>query len=259
MRKEKKAPWPKIIFSNFFALFMRCVIGKSVAISFALMLCSINQFAYAQQTCASRKEAGATAFSKYTLKMKNDIRQREIMLRCTEREGVVKVDLRDKKTGRVLQSFEENQEQTYLDASTPDLDNDGYSDLVLVTAWGSPNMTFKAWRYDPAQDRLKVVLEGDGGTEFVRTKSGDVVIYAKCGADLWGYTIFKWKRNRLVRTYSIEEKVGDSDSSPCKYYDLIDTENAKEVKDAKTLNYLKRYCGIGGAGLVEQGEGLLPH
>lgn len=223
------------------------------------MLSSISSFASAQQTCASRKEAGDAEFSKYTLGIKNAVRQREIVLHCTERNGVVKVVLRDKKTGHVLQSFEENQEQPYLEASTPDLDNDGYSDLVLVTEWGSPNMTFKAWRYDPVQDLLKVVLEGDGGTEFVRTKLGDIVVSAKGGADSWGYTIFKWKNNRLVRTYSIEETVGDFGSSKCKYYDLRKTGDAKEMKDIKTLSYLKGYCGIGSAGLLEQGESLFLH
>ena len=236
---------------------MDCVFKQTVVVSCMVMFGLISPFTFAQQTCASRKEAGEAEFSKYTLRVKNDVRQREIMLHCTEREGAVKVVLRDKKTGRVLQSFEENQEQNYLEASTQDLDNDGYSDLVLVTAWGSPNMTFKAWRYDPAQDRLKVVLEGDGGTEFVRTKSGDIVVSAKGGADSWSYTIFKWKNNHLVRAYSVEEKTDGSDSSQCTYHDLSSQRNAKQVKDIKTLNYLKEYCGIGSAVLAEKGASLL--
>ena len=164
---------------------------------------SIPLIGHAQQTCASRKEAEAPTFFKYALRIKNDAPKREIVLRCTGQEDIVKVALRDKKTGRILQSFEVSQAQTYLEALTPDLDNDGYSDLVLVEAWGSLNMIFKAWRYEPARDRLKIVLPEGAGTEFVRTKSGDIVTYAKGGADSWGYTLFKWKNNRLVQAYVV--------------------------------------------------------
>ena len=79
----------------------------------------------------------------------------------------------------------EEQNQNYLEATTPDLDGDGYADLVLITNWGSPNMEFKAWRYDPARDRLKLALETIG-TAFVRAKNGRLISVGKggqiCGA-----------------------------------------------------------------------------
>lgn len=238
-----------------FSMLLSLLVKNTALIFFTFMLSSISTFASAEQTCASRKDARESTFVKYPLDGKKESRRREVILYCTAKEDTVKVVLRDSKTARVLQSFETSQAQTYLEASTPDLDSDGYSDLVLVTAWGSPNMTFKAWRYDPIQDRLKVALEDDGGTEFVRTKSGDIVVHAKGGADAWSYTIFKWEKSRLVRTYSIEEQMDDS--AECTYSDISNSANSKPIKNRKVLNQLKSYCGAGGAGLLEKGENLL--
>jgi hypothetical protein len=228
-------------------------LNRFITTPFICFLSLICLHASAQQTCTTRKESGEPTFAKYVLATKKALEKREIFLYCTEQDDMVKVVLKNAKTANVLQSFQIHQSQSYLQASIPDLDKDGYSDLVLVTEWGSPNMSFKAWRYDPDSDRLNEVLE-DGGTEFVRTKSGNIVVHAKGGADAWTYTIFNWKKGKLVPAYSIEET---TESAACKYYDLKHPKKIVPVVDAKVLHGLNVYCGVGGAGLAEQGENFL--
>lgn len=221
-----------------------------LAISLLLFVTS----AAAQQNCASRKEEGTSQSITYTLDAKQVAARREVTLQCTEEDDVVKVTLKNKVTGRVLQSFQVRQMQTYLEASTPDLDADGYADLALVTSWGSPNATFQAWRYDPVRDRLTFVIESIG-TEFVRMRSGEIVAYAKGGADVWSYTIFRWSENRLIPAYTIEERIDAT--TQCIYRDASIPRRNAQIKDGRRLKHLRNYCGIGGSGLLENANNLL--
>lgn len=151
----------------------------------ALLFFVIAPIAVAQQTCESRRSANERTSATYRLRNPPGQRPRDIDIACTSEDDKVRITLRDRQTRRTIQSFMEEQNQNYLEATTPDLDGDGYADLVLITNWGSPNMEFKAWRYDPARDRLKLALETIG-TAFVRAKNGRLISVGKggqiCGA-----------------------------------------------------------------------------
>ena len=219
----------------------------------ALLFFVIAPIAVAQQTCESRRSANERTSATYRLRNPPGQRPRDIDIACTSEDDKVRITLRDRQTRRTIQSFMEEQNQNYLEATTPDLDGDGYADLVLITNWGSPNMEFKAWRYDPARDRLKLALETIG-TAFVRAKNGRLISVGKGGADLWGYTTYKWNSGSLVPEYSIDETAGRSE---CDYANAAESTLGKTIADPLMLKELKSYCGMGTAGVIENGQDLL--
>lgn len=219
----------------------------------ALLLLTFVQNAFAQQTCESRRIEKQRVSATYRLKDPTGQSQRDVVIACTSDDDKVRIALRDHKTRKAIQSLTEEQNQDYLEATTPDLDGDRYADLVLVTSWGSPNTRFKAWRYDPVRDRLILALDG-AGTEFVRSENGRIVTIGKGGPDSWGYTLYKWTAGKLIAEYSIGETLDDGE---CDYLSIVEGSAGQPVTNPRVLEELRLYCGKGSSGLIEHGQDLL--
>ncbi len=223
------------------------------SLGLSLLLGLLIPIASAQQTCETRRSEELSTQRTYHLASPRGEQSRSLVISCTDVEDEIRISLRNKKTRKSIQTFTETQNQNYLEATTPDLDGDGYADLVLITDWGGPNMEFKAWRYDPARDRLKLALETIG-TAFVRAKNGRLISVGKGGADLWGYTTYKWNSGGLVPEYSIDETAGRSE---CDYANAAENALGKTIAASLILKELKSYCGMGTAGVIENGQDLL--
>lgn len=227
------------------------LLGRTICLS--LLSALLIPYAAAQQTCETRRSEKLDTRKTYLLASPNGSKPRSVVISCTDEENSIKVALRNPRTRKPIQTLTETQNQNYPGATTPDLDNDGFADLVLITEWNGPNMAFKAWRYDPVRDRLELALD-TVGTAFVRTKNGRLISVAKGGADSWGHTTYRWSNGNLVPEYSIDEAV---DSGDCDYYAAVKGTSRKTISNPNVPNELKSYCGIGGAGLIENGQDLL--
>ena len=226
MRKEKKAPWLKIIFSNFFA-------------SIFFFFFSPSDDAVAQINCKCLQSIKAKTARTYPINAGLSSSRMKIVLSCTDTDNTAQVKVLggdDQK--QVIQTFQIEQQEDYLQALFPDVDKDGYQDMVVVTAHGNPDLVFNVWRFDPVKKEFSLVLD-DSGFYFYRSRFNDLIIYSKGGAGYWNKRFLVWQENKLAPKFNIEIQNEAIKPSDCKYRDESSDE---EIVSGKLLNKLSKYC-----------------
>jgi hypothetical protein len=227
---------------------LKMPIGELRSLIVALNFLCFATRSDAENSCSFQKEIGERTRAVFAQTRGEVPAQTELVLNCTEKEHVVKVTLQDTKTKRAVQTFYEKQYRFYLQATTPDIDNDGIQDLVLPIALGNPDILFKAWRYDPTNKKFVLVLD-DSGLAFFRSKSGDVVTYSKASTDLWRKTIYAQVEKKLKPKYEIDIPAIDEIPTGCHYFDVG---HGRKRRIAIPPISLTQYCHIG----VDQEVGL---
>lgn len=210
-------------------------------------------FSHAYAVCDGLSDSGGVPDERHFI-VKGAKAGRVVDIYCTDDINTVNVVLKDYKSNKIFQKLLVNKGQQSLPATVADLNGDGFGDLIVITEWGSPNFSFKVWRFNPKINRLVQVLDY-AGTSFVKISDNEFFVGTKGGADLWSYSIFSWnKKGMLIPMHFIEVSVGaDCD---CKYFSLVGGRQIL-LKDAGVIGKLKKYCDQSEEGIVTKYKNLL--